>query len=284
MCQLNAENAKRIGSAFAGMLDFEVAIPDPLEAYGVLRVKVEFLVDKPLITGFTNIMSEDWQPWVRFKYEDLPELCWFCGRIGHSMNKCWNRKEEEVLPVCDIPKKGYGPWLKAETPNARLYVLPPLEEEAQPAPPAPVMSTIGKTNEQPTNQRGAKGRKIWVPMTRDEVRDDQTQEPHPDVNLDHQNRDVENFANTEIFPPHAGESTPKKRKLSSGDGPSNKKQKQHTGPIPTQSPAQLFRLYSRDIDDFSGIPCLWTMSLRRASMLAHMVAGKHGPWPEVLIQ
>ncbi|KAJ4839954.1 hypothetical protein Tsubulata_044178 [Turnera subulata] len=63
LTQLNANNATRIGNLFEDMEDFEVEIKNALYASGLLRVKVELLVDKPLLTGFKNIINEECQPW-----------------------------------------------------------------------------------------------------------------------------------------------------------------------------------------------------------------------------
>ncbi|KAJ4836966.1 hypothetical protein Tsubulata_010014 [Turnera subulata] len=124
--QLNKENATRIGDAFAGFLDYEISKVDVLNTSPVMKIKVEFWVDKPLLTGFNNIISEEHQPWVRFQYEHLTEFCWFCGRLGHILPRCSYRKEDEMPPVYDMPEKGYGYWLEAPVPENRLYAPEPL--------------------------------------------------------------------------------------------------------------------------------------------------------------
>ncbi|KAJ4837407.1 hypothetical protein Tsubulata_036922 [Turnera subulata] len=80
--QTNKECAEMIGEAFAGLLDLAISVEK--------------------------------RPWVRFKYEELPELCWFYGRMGHAYSRCPHRGVNDRLPVYDIPEKGYGHWLKAE--------------------------------------------------------------------------------------------------------------------------------------------------------------------------
>ncbi|KAJ4849675.1 hypothetical protein Tsubulata_012137 [Turnera subulata] len=73
--QLNERNAERIGNLFEGMFEYEVEVDSILQTSGVLMIKTEFYVKKPLLTGFTNYFTNEWQPWVSFKYEDLSDLC-----------------------------------------------------------------------------------------------------------------------------------------------------------------------------------------------------------------
>ncbi|KAJ4848338.1 hypothetical protein Tsubulata_035828 [Turnera subulata] len=108
--QLNERNAERIGNLFEGLLEYEVEVDNIVQASGILMIKTELWVDKPLLTGFTNVFTEEWQPWVPFKYENLPDLCWFYGRIGHLMPKCWLKGDDDKLPIYDIPEKDFGPW------------------------------------------------------------------------------------------------------------------------------------------------------------------------------
>ncbi|KAJ4846563.1 hypothetical protein Tsubulata_013801 [Turnera subulata] len=127
--QLNKENACRIGEAFAGFLDYEISKENILNASPVMRIKAEFWVEKPLPAGFTNNISDELKPWVRFQYEDILELCWFCGRLGHTMLRCSSRTDDEMPLVYDFPEKGYGHWLHASTPLHQTYALTPMHED-----------------------------------------------------------------------------------------------------------------------------------------------------------
>lgn len=44
---------------------------------------------------------------VRFKYEQLIDFCYICGRIGHMQSQCPH-------PAADKEKLAYGPWVKVE--------------------------------------------------------------------------------------------------------------------------------------------------------------------------
>lgn len=51
-----------------------------------IRVRVDTL--KPLCRG-RKIRSEEGEiGWIRFKYEQLPIICYWCGRISHSDKDC----------------------------------------------------------------------------------------------------------------------------------------------------------------------------------------------------
>ncbi|KAJ4825970.1 hypothetical protein Tsubulata_007732 [Turnera subulata] len=179
--QLNAKNVERIGSLFEGMEDFEVEAKNVLYNSDVLRVKTKFLMDKPLTTGFTNIISEDWQPWVKFKYESLPECCFFCGRLGHSLSRCWFRGEDEKQIEYDEPEKGFGPWLQASTPPSRMYVRDPppktraelgADDNAVPPTTVPDFGNSQKEFEPGTTSKLSKKKvnkkkQVWVPVQPD---------------------------------------------------------------------------------------------------------------------
>ncbi|KAJ4850416.1 hypothetical protein Tsubulata_049088 [Turnera subulata] len=125
LTQLNANNATHIGNLFEGMKDFEAEAKNALNASGLLRVKVKLAINKPLLTGFTNIINEDWQPWVRFKYEGLTECCFFRGRLGHSLPRCWFKGEDDKPAEFEEQEMDYRPWLQGSIPPHRMYIFDP---------------------------------------------------------------------------------------------------------------------------------------------------------------
>ncbi|KAJ4828905.1 hypothetical protein Tsubulata_043907 [Turnera subulata] len=171
--QLNESNAKKVGDLFSGMLEFEMKVDNPLNSTGFMTIKTEFWVDKPLISGFTNIIAEDCQPWVSFKYESLTETCWFCGRLGHPLSKCWFKREEEKLPTYENQEMGFGPWLKAETPLHRQYVLEARLETSVTEPPSTAAGPAAPTKKDHTMS------KMWVPRRNmDRSKSDTESESH----------------------------------------------------------------------------------------------------------
>ncbi|KAJ4822893.1 hypothetical protein Tsubulata_045426 [Turnera subulata] len=151
---MNEENALAIGNSFGGLLDSDMSLERILAPESFIRLKVALWIDRPLPTGFT--MAECW---VRFKYEQLPECCWFCGRLGHSMTRCPFKGPNDRPAVFDIPEKGFGPWLRA---NAVMDLSFPEYAPAE-------KHTVKRKRETPGTSKNKiiknpKGKKAWVPV------------------------------------------------------------------------------------------------------------------------
>lgn len=60
-------------------------------------------------------MSNEDESWVSFKYERLPNVCYWCGRLTHHDIECslW-QKRKGTLKEGD---QQFGSWLRANTPN-----------------------------------------------------------------------------------------------------------------------------------------------------------------------
>ncbi|CAI0449510.1 unnamed protein product [Linum tenue] len=87
------------------------------------RLVIELDMTKPLPTRVA--LDGFWQPIV---YENLPHICFDCGRIGHLVESCPkttpvlqqaiilhpNSDAAQVPPVTDSPgpPSGYGPWMQ----------------------------------------------------------------------------------------------------------------------------------------------------------------------------
>ncbi|CAN0907191.1 hypothetical protein LINGRAHAP2_LOCUS24672 [Linum grandiflorum] len=61
-----------------------------------VKVFVNVTVADPLIPSFILDMSEEGLPdqKVKFRYEDLQEVCIYCGRIGHEIDNCNDRADD----------------------------------------------------------------------------------------------------------------------------------------------------------------------------------------------
>ena len=79
---------------------------------GFMRVRVLIDITQPLCRGRVICLEDDKELWVSFKYERLPNLCYWCGRLTHSDRDCdlW-LDSEGTLEETD---KKYGPWLRAQ--------------------------------------------------------------------------------------------------------------------------------------------------------------------------
>jgi len=78
-------------------------------------VKVKIDVTKPLCRGRKIGLSNGEESWVSFKYERMPNLCYWCRRLTHYDKECstW-LKRKGTLRKND---QQFGSWLRANTPN-----------------------------------------------------------------------------------------------------------------------------------------------------------------------
>ena len=53
-----------------------------------MRVRVIIDINKPLCRGRRFSSSQGEQGWVSFKYERLPNLCYWCGSLSHVDKDC----------------------------------------------------------------------------------------------------------------------------------------------------------------------------------------------------
>ena len=74
-----------------------------------LRVKVEIDVSKPLCWGRKIAINADEFIWVAFKYEKLPNFCYWCGRVSHADKEC----EIWLASKGKLTQDEYGAWLQA---------------------------------------------------------------------------------------------------------------------------------------------------------------------------
>ncbi|CAI0393093.1 unnamed protein product [Linum tenue] len=91
------------------------------------RMAIEIDVSKPLRTRFW--LDGHWQA---VEYENLPQLCFTCGRIGHLEEACPTKQLLEITAAASSPpstqnitqhhhepKANYGPWMQVQRRNWR---------------------------------------------------------------------------------------------------------------------------------------------------------------------
>uniref|UniRef100_A0A2N9HZ94 Zinc knuckle CX2CX4HX4C domain-containing protein n=1 Tax=Fagus sylvatica TaxID=28930 RepID=A0A2N9HZ94_FAGSY len=77
-----------------------------------MRVRVRMDITTPLCCGRMIRMEERKKRWAAFRYERLPNFCYWCGHLDHAEKDCdeglrhWNTNPPEELQ--------YGAWLRAE--------------------------------------------------------------------------------------------------------------------------------------------------------------------------
>ena len=88
-------------------------LKDPKDADGgsVLRLKISIDMSLPLCRGWLVTLENDKQVWVSFKYERLPNLCYWCGHLTHVDKDCAIWIESEGTLRTD--ERQFGPSLRA---------------------------------------------------------------------------------------------------------------------------------------------------------------------------
>ena len=84
----------------------------PTEECGsFMRVRVLVDISHPLYQGRVITLDDNRELWVSFKYERLPNLCYWCGCLTHDDRDCERWIDSEG--ILDKSKKWYGSWLRA---------------------------------------------------------------------------------------------------------------------------------------------------------------------------
>ena len=76
-----------------------------------IRVKVSIDLSLPLCRGRLVSLSDGKEMWVSFKYEHLPNICYWCGRLTHDDRDCdlWIESEGTL----QTEQRAFGPHLRA---------------------------------------------------------------------------------------------------------------------------------------------------------------------------
>ena len=81
------------------------------EGGNFIRVRVSMDVTGPLCRGRLVSLGKEKQVWVSFKYERLPNICYWCGCFDHDDKDCeiWLNSEGSL----NQEQKQFGPNLRA---------------------------------------------------------------------------------------------------------------------------------------------------------------------------
>ena len=106
---LDPETAMELGESLGQVTSCEN--PNELVGGDFLRIHVEIDVSKPLCRGRKVALDDSNERWIAFKYEKLPNFCYWCGLISHDGKDCdlWLARKE----TGHAEPTEYGPWLRA---------------------------------------------------------------------------------------------------------------------------------------------------------------------------
>lgn len=86
--------------------------PKLYDGCNFIRVRVAMDITLPLCWGLFVSLNDEKQVWIFFKYERLPNLCYWCGRLTHDDRDCEIWIESEGTLKSD--QKEFGPSLHAQ--------------------------------------------------------------------------------------------------------------------------------------------------------------------------
>ena len=95
---------------------------DEMEGGNFMHVRVSIDIFLPLCRSRVLSLEDGGEVWVNFKYERLPNICYWYGCLTHSDRDCevWINSDG-TLKASD---QEYGPWLRAPfTPNPRCSMV-----------------------------------------------------------------------------------------------------------------------------------------------------------------
>jgi hypothetical protein len=80
----------------------------------IIKIKVALDVHQPITPGILIGNENDGTHWIDFRYENLPQICFNCGLLGHEEKLCHNQKleVEDSAPL--------GPWIRSNQYGRRV--------------------------------------------------------------------------------------------------------------------------------------------------------------------
>ena len=112
---LNREVAEELCEAI-GVVDRN-SKDEEVDGGSFIRVRVRVDISVPLCRGRLLSIEDEEELWVSFKYERLPNICYWCGCLDHSDRDCGKWIDSDG--TLDSSNKKYGPWIQAPTPQIR---------------------------------------------------------------------------------------------------------------------------------------------------------------------
>ena len=120
----------------------------------VMRVHVRVDISLPLCRGNVISLENGSRGWVYFRYERLPNICYWCGCLNHFDKDCdqWIESNATLTQV----DQQCGPWIRAAPMSSKnsIMVVPVFYESKRKEKAA---SNMQRRNSTPAEQGGAHG-------------------------------------------------------------------------------------------------------------------------------
>ncbi|KAH7833675.1 hypothetical protein Vadar_008660 [Vaccinium darrowii] len=107
-------NSKEVGLKLGSKLGFvdDVSLPATGSKKGkFVRVRAHVDINLPLKRGCMVKMEASRPFWVEFRYERLPNFCFYCGLVGHDLQSCTTRFSD--MDDNSLRNAQYGEWIRA---------------------------------------------------------------------------------------------------------------------------------------------------------------------------
>ena len=119
-----ALNVEAVAEFIGETIRLVIKSNDPIEMKGgtFMRVRVMVDVTRPLCRGRRISFDEEVEGWVAFQYEQLPNICFWCGMLLHDNKDCevWLKSKGSL----SVEHQQYGHWIRASqfSPARRQYI------------------------------------------------------------------------------------------------------------------------------------------------------------------
>ena len=110
--RMTTDSAETIGKTL-GVVEKVADMDDERGGENCMRVRIRLNVTAPLCRGRMIQLEENKKCWVAFRYERLPNFCYWCGCLDHSEKDCDVGLRKGSINSTE--ERQYGPWLRAST-------------------------------------------------------------------------------------------------------------------------------------------------------------------------
>ncbi|XP_030969817.1 uncharacterized protein LOC115990093 [Quercus lobata] len=108
--KLNERTAYGIGRSIGEVS--RASQSDEIIGGNFLRIRVGINATRPLSRGRKVLIGNGKEVWVSFKYEKMPNFCYWCGMVSHDAKECkvWLSSKGSL----SLDQQEYGSWLRAD--------------------------------------------------------------------------------------------------------------------------------------------------------------------------